>query len=178
MEARNNALQSGKRFIPFVCQNMTQLSVHRPMDAIVCACDGVNYLTDPEEISAFLKSAYGCLKSGGLLLFDISSAYKLETVLGNETFTETADDYAYIWNNAFDPETRLCEMDLTFFVREGERYRRFSEQHIQRAHTVPELLEQLRRNGFTDIRVYDAFTRNPVLPDSERIQFTAKKEAL
>jgi ubiquinone/menaquinone biosynthesis C-methylase UbiE len=31
--------------IPFICQDMRRLSLHRPVDALLCACDGVNYLT-------------------------------------------------------------------------------------------------------------------------------------
>lgn len=179
MEARKSALQAGLRMLPFVQQNMTALSVHKPVDAVLSCCDGVNYLTDMEEAAAFFKSANRCLKTGGLLLFDISSAYKLSTVIGNTTYTETAEDYAYIWENMFDPETRLIEMNLTFFVQEGSLYKRFSEQHIQRAHTEQEILSLLQQNGFSECRAFDAFTDQPVRPDSERIQFTAiKKETV
>ena len=175
MEARANALQAGLRMLPFVCQDMTALSVHRPVDAVVCACDGVNYLTEPGEAEAFFHSAAGCLKSGGLLLFDVSSAYKLELTLGNETFTEVTDDYAYIWENAFDPESRLSEMNLTCFVREGERYRRFAERHVQRAHTETELKNALEAAGFSIVGVFDAFTEQTPKADSDRIQWIARK---
>lgn len=175
MEARESALREGQRFLPFVCQDMTALSVHRSVDAVLSACDGVNYLTDRESVAAFLQSVRRCLKPGGILLFDVSSAYKLEHVLGSETFTEVADDYAYIWYNTFDAETRLIEMDLTFFVREGTAYRRFSEQHIQRAHTEAELCALLTENGFQVCGVFDAFTRAPARAESERIQFYARR---
>lgn len=176
MEARSAALQNGLRFLPFVCQDMTALAVHRPVDALICACDGVNYLTAIEDVKAFFSGAYRALKSDGLLLFDVSSAYKLEHVLGNETFTEVTDEYAYVWNNAFDPQSHLCEMDLTFFVKDGTLYQRFSEQHVQRAHTQIELCDLLAESGFAVTGVYDAFTRDPVRRDSERIQFVAKKK--
>lgn len=176
MEARENALRAGLRFLPFVCQNMTALSVHRPVDAVISACDGVNYLTEPDELIAFFRGAARCLKSGGHLLFDVSSAYKLEHVLGNETFTEVTDDYAYIWENAFDAETQLSEMNLTCFVREGDRYRRFTEQHIQRAHSAESLCDALTAAGFDVVGVFDAFTKRPTRPDSERIQLIARKK--
>ena len=38
--------------IAFVRQNMTALTLPRPVDAIVCACDGVNYLASPGDLSA------------------------------------------------------------------------------------------------------------------------------
>ena len=63
--------------IPFVQQDMRALRTHRKMDAVVCCCDGVNYLTGPDDLGAFFRSAHACLRDGGLLLFDVSSAYKL-----------------------------------------------------------------------------------------------------
>ena len=178
MEARTNVLKNGLRFLPFVCQDMTALETHRPADAVISTCDGVNYLTKAEDAEAFFQRAGKALKPGGLLLFDISSAYKLEKILGNETFTEITDDYVYIWSNAFDSKTRLSGMDLTFFVREGEYWRRHAERHLQRAYSEDELRILLTQNGFEVIGVYDAFSRDPVRPDSERIQFAARKRML
>lgn len=178
MEARAGALKKGLKSLPFVCQNLQSLSVHHPVDAVICTCDGVNYLTDPDDVIGFLESASRVLRPGGLLLFDISSPYKFAKILADRTFTEVEDDYAYIWSNMFDPESMLCEMDLTFFVKEHGLYRRFSEQHLQRAYTEEELTKLLVRNGFYVRGVYDAFTRDPIRPDSERFQFAAIKESI
>ena len=176
MEARNNAFRAGAKLIIFICEDMRKLRIHKPVDALVSVCDGVNYLTSCEDVLSFFKSAYGCLKPNGVLLFDVSAPYKFETILDNNTFTEETDEYAYIWRNAYDPGSRLCEMDLTCFVKNGETYDRFSETHLQRSHTVGELTELLRRAGFSDVCAMHAFTREPVKPDSERIQFAARKE--
>ena len=173
MEARRRALENGQRFLPFICQSMTELSVHHPVDAVISTCDGLNYLTSLEEVVSFFRCAYECLKPGGLLLFDISSDYKLEKILGNETFTEVTDDYAYIWNNSYDKESRLIDMELTFFVKKGETYKRFSEEHVQRAHTIDEITELLHQTGFSLFGVYHAFTREQARQESERIQFAA-----
>lgn len=51
-------------------------------------------------------------------------------------------------------------MNLTFFERQGELYRRFTERHIQRAHGVDELLSALNRAGF-DAKAYDFETTEP-----------------
>lgn len=175
MQARTNALSKGLRQLPFVCQNMTALSVHRAMDAVNCSCDGVNYLTSLTEVSEFFASAYRCLKPNGLLLFDISSYAKLSDTVGDHVFTESREDYHYTWQNYFDPTTDLVEMNLTWFVREGELYRRYDEQHIQRAHRVEELVAALQKTGFTVLGIFDAFTKNEWRADSERIQFAARR---
>ena len=168
-KARRAALK-----IPFVEQDMRKLALHRPQDAIICACDGVNYLDSLKAAEEFFEAANAALKVGGLLLFDISSQYKLENILGCNTFAEDEQGGAYIWKNNYDPKSRLIEMNLTFFERQGELYRRFTERHIQRAHGVDELLSTLNRAGF-DAEAYDFETTDPVKPDSERVQFSGRK---
>lgn len=175
MKARENAFKEGCKSIIYICEDMRRLAIHKPIDALISVCDGVNYLTALEDVDAFFKHAYDCLKPNGILLFDISSNYKIRTILGNNTFTEETDDYAYIWKNAYDPLTKLCEMDLTCFVKEGEHYDRFSETHIQRAHSVAELTNLLEAAGFVDIVALHAFTREAAHGNSERIQFVARK---
>ena len=160
--------------IPFVEQDMRNLALHRPQDAIVCACDGVNYLDSSKAAEEFFEAANAALKAGGLLLFDISSRYKLENILGCNTFAEDEQAGAYIWKNNYDPQSRLIEMELTFFERQGGLYRRFTERHIQRAQDTGELLKALRRAGF-DAEAYDFETTDPVKPDSERVQFWGRK---
>lgn len=168
-KARRAALK-----IPFVEQDMRKLALHRPQDAIICACDGVNYLDSLKAAEEFFEAANAALKVDGLLMFDISSQYKLENILGCNTFAEDEQGRAYIWKNNYDPKSRLIEMNLTFFERQGELYRRFTERHIQRAHGVDELLSALNRAGF-DAEAYDFETMDPVKPDSERVQFSGRK---
>lgn len=161
--------------VPFVLQDMRALNLHRPVDAITVCCDGVNYLTSLSDLDAFFSTAYRSLIPGGLLLFDVSSAYKLSTVLDGNTFGGVQRDCAYIWQNAFDPKTRLIEMSLAFFVREGERYRRFDETHVQRAHNHEEIEALLTKNGFTTLGRYAAFTDTSPVDDTERIQWIARR---
>ena len=163
--------------IPFIRQDMRKLSLHHSVDAVVSACDGVNYLASRAALSEFAAAAYACLKPGGLLLFDVSSRFKLSTVLGDNTFALDEADSAYIWQNAYDPETKLIRMDLTFFAREGEgpHYARFTETHIQRAHSEREIRAALGSAGFVHVEAYEAFTREPPKETSERLQFVAEK---
>ena len=161
--------------IPFVCQDMQNLALHRPVDAVVCACDGVNYLLTQEAVSAFFSAAFAALRPGGLLLFDVSSQFKLSSVLGLNVFAEDEEDCAYIWQNHYDDASRLIEMELSFFVREGALYRKFCERHVQRAHSQQELAGALEQAGFVVEGVYEAFGQEPVGERSERIQFVARR---
>lgn len=168
-KARKSALK-----LPFICQNMAELQLHRPQDAIVCACDGVNYLDSLEQVGHFFSAAYAVLKPNGLLLFDISSRYKLENVLDCNTFAEDDGERAYIWKNCYDPESRLISMELSFYEKQGELYRRFEESHIQRAHEEKELLSAMEKAGF-DAAAYGFLTRRQAAENCQRIQFIGRK---
>ena len=110
----------------FVCQDMKKLELPRRVGAVLATCDGVNYLTRPEDVQAFFAAAYAQLKPGGKLCFDCSSRHKLEGVMGNAFFGEERDGIATLWQNRLNAETHVLTMDVTFFVREEDgRYRRF-----------------------------------------------------
>lgn len=173
--AQQKTRKAGQR-IPYVCQDMRNLSLHKPVSAITCACDGVNYLLSEADVDRFFLGAYHALKDGGLLLFDVSSVYKLENILGCQTYGEDEPDCTYLWQNCYDPRSKLLEMRLAFFIPDGQgKYTRFDERHIQRAHPVSELTSSLERAGFTIVGIFHAFTTEQPTATSERIQFVAKK---
>jgi ubiquinone/menaquinone biosynthesis C-methylase UbiE len=177
--AAQKAREAGVR-IPFIAQDLRAISLHKKADVINCACDGVNYLTDEQDVKAFFYAAFAQLGSGGLLCFDVSSRYKLENVLAGNVFCEDEEDAAYLWQNAYDEEEQLLEMSLTFFVKKGSNFIRMRERHVQRAHDEGELVNWLCSCGFCNIKtmglhlgIEPAF--GLVHPQTERIHFVAVK---
>lgn len=158
----------------FVRQDMSMLKLPRAVDALVCGCDGVNYLTSQERVARFFESAHAAIRPGGVLAFDLSSAYKLEKVLGNGFFGEERDDVAYLWSNAWDSQRRTVQMDLTFFARqENGLYRRFTERHTQCAHDPEQLSAQLEACGFEQIHIYGDQNFDAPKADEMRIHMAA-----
>lgn len=139
----------------FVRQDMRKLRLHRPVDAVLATCDGVNYLTQDQDLADFLTSAYDALNPGGCLIFDVSTPCKLENTLGNRTICEDTAGVTYMWQNRWQPKTRCVDMHLCIFVKEQDgRYRRMDEEQRQRAWSAQELTQALRAAGFTDIEFY------------------------
>ena len=170
-KARKNGVM-----IPFVQQDMRFLQSHRPVDAVMCCCDGVNYLTEAEDVKEFFRASLRALRPGGALAFDISSRFKLRDQMGSSFFGEERDDVAYLWQNRYDGEKNEILMDLTFFVqRKDGLYERFTEQHLQRAHTAEEILMWLSECGFEDAQAYGDRVFDAPADDSLRIHFIAKK---
>ena len=149
--------------IPFVRQDMCRLQLHKRQNAILCTCDGLNYLLKPDQARAFLKAAYQSLRPGGALIFDLSTPYKLQNTLGDQTLGSLEEDVAYIWQNAWQPRTRTVSMRLSIFVRNPDgNSARLEENQTQRAPSREELTAYLQEAGFERVRFYGDHTlRSP-----------------
>ncbi|MFR3345516.1 MAG: hypothetical protein ACLTS6_16880 [Anaerobutyricum sp.] len=59
--------------------------------------------------------------------------YKYRELIGETVIAEDREDVSFIWFNEYDEESQLNDIDLKVFVQEdGDIYRKFQEEHIQR----------------------------------------------
>lgn len=158
--------------ITYVHQDMTKPCGFRDLGFITVINDGVNYI--PQKSVRSLFERFGaCLKKGGILLFDVSSPYKLREILGNNLFGEDLDEVTYLWFNRLKKDS--VQMDLSFFVPKGDCYERFDERHVQYIHEQEDLERALCETGFRLIRTDGDFGRK-LKEDSRRIHVIAEKE--
>ena len=163
--------------IPFVQMDMRAFALHRPQDAVLCTCDGVNYLESEQEVSAFFNAANQALKPGGALIFDLSTPYKLKNVLGNHTHGEEAEDITYLWTNRLTPKPCRVDMRLVIFRQEADnRYSRITEEQSQYGYTPERLTALLEAADFTDVRVYGDRTLDAPKPKETRWHIAAAKK--
>ena len=158
----------------FSCQDMRMLQL--PMvDAVICACDGVNYLA-PGELSTFFASAAGCIRPGGVLLFDLSSEYKLKQLIADNLFFEDGEKLSYFWRNMPNLQKGCVEMELTFFEACGDGlYRRQEEVQRQYWHKEANVKKELEKAGF-QAEAFAFGTQDPPGAACERIQFFALRQ--
>lgn len=174
--AAQKARQAGIA-IPFVRQDMRQLRLHRPMDAVLATCDGVNYLLEDKDVLAFFQAARAALRPGGGLFFDVSTPYKLKNALGNEMICEDREDVTYLWQNRFSEKSGLLDMHLCIFVKEKDgRYRRIDEEQKQRAHTMQSLTSLLHQAGFDRVMVFGNGKMEPPRDNEHRWHFAAIRQ--
>lgn len=158
--------------IPLVKMDSEKLAVAGKADFITAACDVVNYMKHPER---FFARSYDALTDDGILVFDISSRYKLVEIIGNNVFTDSADDVTYIWANHLSAKKDKVEMFLTFFTRNADgSYAKREENQVQYVYDAEYLAELLRGAGFADVS-YDYFDGKITPETEERIFFTAYK---
>ena len=165
--------------ILFLQQDMRQFELYGTVDAIVCVCDGINYLTDPADLARVFALVRNYLNPGGLFVFDINTRHKYENVLADNIFAFQSDTAAYIWENFYDTDTKINEYDMTFFVQSGDGgcYRRFEETHTQRAYDVQEIRSALEDADLEFLALYGELTFDAPQSDTERIFFAARKQS-
>ena len=158
----------------FVSGDMIHFAVSKPVDAIICACDGINYLERETDAIKYFKTCWKNLKIGGVLMFDISSYNKLTKIIGNNLFYDDREDVTCLWQNKFSGD--LLHMELTLFIRENNLYRRMDEKHIQRAYKINTIEKMLQDAKFGQIKSFNFFTKDEAAEENERIQFIAVRE--
>ena len=159
--------------ILYLCQDMREFELYGTVDCICCMTDSLNYITDSDDLLDVFKLAKNYLNPGCPFIFDLNSFYKLSRVIGNNTFTYDEDGIFYVWENEFDENENICDFYLTFFVKESEGYRRFDEQHSEKAYLKEEIEKLLSLAGFDTVKCYADYDKAPVSDTSERLVFVA-----
>ncbi len=164
--------------IRFLNQDMAKLQLNERFDAVTCMCDGVNYITEEAELQCFFKSVFDLLEPNGIFVFDISSEYKLRHILGDNVFYEEKNNIHYIWNNNFIESNETVEMDLVFFVPQGQLFKKLEEHHTQKVYAVDRLKCFLAHAGFSGIEAFKAFSFDAPEAESDRVFFAASKNVM
>lgn len=172
-EAENKLRAKGLK-AKFVCQDISSLKLNQKFDLITCCLDSVNYITDEEALINLFKSVFIHLKEDGIFIFDINSYYKLTEILGNNLYAYDEDNVVYIWENNLDDD--LVNMNLTFFVKEESMYRRFDEEHVEKAYKEEFIEDILSRSGFRVINKLNNYEDKPIDAKCERIVYVVTKQ--
>lgn len=156
-------------------QNMINFKIDKNFDAIICCCDGINYL-ESEELKEFFIKSFNHLKKEGKLIFDISTDYKYNHILGNNTFVYENEDIFYVWENSLDEDRKMISMEINFFKKyENDKYKRIIEMQMQKIHDIDEIKKMLKDIGFKNIQIYDDYNNKTYDDKTERAVFYCEK---
>ena len=166
--------------ILYLLQDMREFELYGTVRAVVSVCDSMNYIIEEEDLLEVFRLVNNYLDPGGIFIFDLNTEYKYEKILGDTTIAEDREDASFIWDNYYDPEEQINEYDLALFVpveKDGETlYRKYEETHYQKAYSLEKVKELLLKAGMEFVAAYDAFTRDPVREDSERIYILVREK--
>lgn len=169
--------EQSKNEILYLLQDMREFELYGTVRAVISICDSMNYLPQEADFLQTLRLVNNYLDPEGIFIFDLNTPYKYRELIGDATIAENREDASFIWENTWYEEEQVNEYDLTIFARtEGEFYQKFQETHYQRAYSLETVKELIRQSGMEFIAAYDAFTREPVRKDSERIYVIAREK--
>lgn len=161
--------------ILYLLEDMRELELYGSVRAVVSVCDSMNYILEEADLREVFSRVHEYLEEDGVFIFDLNTVYKYRDLLGETTIAENREEGSFIWENYFDEASAVNEYDLTLYIREdGETYRRFEEVHYQRAYDLKTIDRLLADAGMELTAAYDAFTKEPVRDDSERIYVVAR----
>lgn len=166
--------QSGHDIL-YLNQDMREFELYGTVRGIVSICDSINYITEEDDLLQVFKLVNNYLDIGGLFIFDLNTEYKYRQI-GDATIAENREEGSFIWENNYYEEDMINEYDLTLFIRgEDGRYDRYMENHLQRAYPLDRVKELIEEAGLEFVTAYDAFTREPVKAESERVYVIARE---
>ena len=156
----------------FLLADITKLKLPSKVDFAVAINDCLNYVPQNKLTTAF-KRVNACLKKGGLFIFDISTPYKLQNIIGSNLFAEDGEKITYLWFNTLFSDR--VEMDITLFERRLDgTYVRTDEQQTQFIHDEKTVTQSLLGAGFCVIKT-EGHLGAEVCGTTQRLNFICKK---
>lgn len=159
-------------------QDIRELDLYGSAAAMVCVCDGMNYMDCADSLYRVFCKVNTFLDYDGIFIFDLKTRYFYENVLGSRIIAENREDASLIWENEFNAETGINEYLVTIYSlcdEENGLFERYEELHTQKAYSIEETKELAERAGLETVAVYNAFTKEEPKEDSERVYFILKK---
>lgn len=175
--AMEKKVESGHDIL-YLLQDMREFELYGTVRAVISACDSVNYITDEEDLTEVFRLVNNYLDPEGLFIFDFNTEYKYREILGEQTIAEDREDCSFIWDNYYDEDEQINEYELTLFVRDEEQpefYRKYQEEHFQRAYTLEQIKDMLTEAGLEYVTAYDDYTKESPHDQSERICVVARE---
>ena len=161
----------------YLLQDMRELELSGEVNAMVSICDSMNYILEEEDLKEVFLRVKEYLQTGGIFIFDMNTLHKYRDMIGETTIAENREEGSFIWDNYFYEDEMVNEYELTLFIREENGlFRKYEETHYQRAYELDTVKRLIEEAGLKFVTAYDAFTREPVNRDSERMYIIARKE--
>lgn len=165
--------EEGNNRIIYTLQNMTEFELPYEADAVVSVCDSMNYLSQDGALDECLRASYQALRSRGVILFDMKKEEFYRKELADNTFADSMEDCAYIWNNYYDADSMINEYELSVFIEKDDgSYNRCNEYHVQRAYATGQVEAALKKAGFVNVQILEHSIDGENL---ERIYYMAVK---
>lgn len=158
----------------FLCQQLPEFELYGTVDAIVSTLDTVNYLTEDGDLERLFHWFHNYLNPKGILIFDVNTLYKYQTLLDQHCEVYDDDDVFLVWQSQFDGT--YCNHKLSFFEKEKNNYSRTDDEQLQRYYSKEEIVLHLKKHRFNILEICDDYSGRLPNDQTQRLTFIAQKE--
>lgn len=128
------------------------------IDLVVSLYDSLNYILEPEGLQECFRRVADALSPGGWFIFDMNTTLALAARYFAHSNRGSGDKLEYTWTPTWNPQTRICRIDMEFEWRGEGGPEHYREVHFQRAYEIRELRAFLTAAGFKELHFYHAYT--------------------
>ena len=161
--------------ILYLCQPAEELDLYGTVDGAVCCLDSLNHITDYKTLCKAIEKISLFLEKDCLFIFDVNTEYKHREILGDNVFVIDRDEIYCVWANKFNEKKNTVRVMLDFFVKEDDKYYRFSEEFSEKAYSNDELTSALDNAGLEVVEIFDDMTEKTLNDNSQRAIYVTKK---
>lgn len=157
-------------------QDIRHLSLPHTFDVVSCMFDSLNYLTTKRDLLTAFRKVKRHLAEDGIFAFDMNTFEGLQDQWCRTSASHDRD-LTLIVETSFDAKRALGRCLITGFIREGTRYRKFQEEHLERGYHAQEIEDLLSRAGFI-FKKHDASSLGRARKRSGRLLYICRRSAL
>lgn len=161
--------------IQYLCQDMREIDMFGTVGITVCALDSINHLESLDDVKKVFEKVSLFAEPNGLFIFDMNTVYKHQNILADNTFTYETDDVYCVWENSLDKNNNQININLEFFERDGNIYRRTTENFSEKAYSLETIENLLKDCGLEILAEYDDDSFNAPDEKSQRIVIATRK---
>jgi len=172
--AREKSAEKGNDIL-YLCQDASELDLYGTVDGAICCLDSLNHITNYDAFCKAISKVSLFLEKDRLFVFDVNTPYKHSEILGNNTFVIETENVYCVWQNEHFENDNTVEINLDFFIPDGESYRRENESFCERAYTACEIENALKNAGLKIEAIYGELTENEPTDSAERIVYVTRK---
>ena len=175
-EMLNIAKEKSDESILYLLQDMREFELYGTVRGIYSACDSLNYILEEDELREVFALVNNYLDPDGIFVFDLNTPYKYKELLAENTFAENREEGSFIWENYFDEEEEINEYDLTLYIKgEDGNFQRFQESHFQKCYDLETIKRLLEEAGLEFVNAYEAYKKEPVSEEGEKVLVIARE---
>ena len=172
--AKNLAENEGHDIL-WLCQDMREFELYGTVDAAVCCLDGINHLESASDLEECFALVHNYLIPDGIFIFDINGRFKFENIYADNTFTFEEDGAMCVWENYYDPDSKICDFYITLFKECADgRYERYDETQSERMYTISDIKSALEKTNMEFLYAFGDLDFTPGNDECERIYIVAK----